>query len=400
MQSNKRIFTIVLLVLCLTASMSLSACMTISRVDVTFDSSHTVYANDTLDSLRPYLKVRFVNALSMGMDVDNYTLSGTLTEGECTIFVHYAGMSTAVTITVVPATSGDGGDTDVGGGTGGDADNKDDGNTGGKDDTDEDFTTDPYLNMTSAQFYSNYTPAKSYWDAYWRTQHHFMSGSIDNQNQAPTVASNQPKSGSNLIRNSDSNYADNGNTWQVVDSNGNVVNKIYKGGAYVTLEEVAAYVYAFGDIPANYDSNKDNKDAAGYAWGKYLRVNNSRYYNNNTGNYAYEPKLPETGPGGTMQYYEIDIGTTGYNNGTGITRGTARIVYTRYYSNGKLVDDLQYRYVFYTYNHYNDFQEYLNYQNGWGTRFGNVSNGGTVDKGSNPSPYVQVTRQSFNTLFA
>ncbi len=33
------------------------------------------------------------------------------------------------------------------------------------------------------------------------------------------------------------------------------------------------------------------------------------------------------------------------------------------------------RYVFYTYNHYNDFQEYLNYDNGYGKRFGNETAG-------------------------
>ena len=35
-------------------------------------------------------------------------------------------------------------------------------------------------------------------------------------------------------------------------------------------------------------------------------------------------------------------------------------------------------YVFYTYNHYNDFQEYLNYEGGWGEMFGNITGGGTL----------------------
>ena len=452
---NKRIFTIVLLLLCLALNMCLSACMMTASLDVKFDSSHSVYEEDSLDSLKPYLTVRFINSLGMVSTVKNYTLSGTLSEGECTIYVKYGGLARGVKITVLPK----------------EADGDDDG-SGAKvtitlsfsktfieknDTTDmtvsvtpsnyesqvqykfiqgedcvtrngvsfkgdssgivqvqayiDDYTSnvasfqivdpdeDPYKNINANQFYNNYNPATSLEDSYWRTKHNLMSGSIDNQNQAPTVASNQPKSGNNLVRNSDSNFIDNGNTYCVVDSSNNVVNKIYKFGAYVTLEDVAAYVYAFGDIPANYDSDKDNKDASSSSWGQYLRVNHSRFYNNNSGDFAYEPKLPEAGPGGTMQYYELDIGTTGYNNGTKITRGTARIVYTRYYANGKLVDDLEYRYVFYTYNHYNDFQEYLNYQGGWGERFGNVSNGGTLDKGSNPSPYVDVSRQSFNALF-
>ena len=268
---------------------------------------------------------------------------------------------------------------------------------------------DPYTNRTSSSFYSNYNEATSLEDSYWRSQHNFMSGSIANQNQAPTVASSQPTSGNNLVRNSDATYIDNGNTYVVVDSSGNVAKKIYKFGAYVTLEDVAAYVYAFGDIPANYVEDTDTSLVKTSAWGKYLRLNHSSFKNSNTGNYAYEPKLPETGIGGTLKYYEIDIGTTGtnaggytpavYNTGSKITRGAARIVYTRYYSNGNHIDNLEDRYVFYTYNHYNDFQEYLNYQYGWGTIFGNISNGGTYNEGSNPSPYVEVVRKKFSELF-
>jgi hypothetical protein len=48
--------------------------------------------------------------------------------------------------------------------------------------------------------------------------------------------------------------------------------------------------------------------------------------------------------------------------------------------------------VFYTYNHYNDFQEYLNYYGGWGEMFGNVTGGGTLSSkyDCNPTPYVPV----------
>ena len=268
---------------------------------------------------------------------------------------------------------------------------------------------DPYQNVVSEWFHgSNYNVATSLEDAYWRTKHNLMSGSIADQDQAPTTAANQPKSDNKFVRNSDADFIDNGNTYQVVNDSGNVVNKIYKFGAYVTLEDVAAYVYAFGDIPANYTSDTKVRPSSS-PWGIYLRLNHSRY-TNDTSKYQYEPKLPEDGPNGKMAYYEIDIGTTGtdsggykpmlYNNGTTITRGAARIVYTRYYANGKHIDDLKDRYVFYTYNHYNDFQEYLNYQGGWGTKFGNESNGGTYNKGSNPSPYVEVVRQQFSQLFS
>ena len=271
---------------------------------------------------------------------------------------------------------------------------------------------DPYENTNFNTFHSsNYNEAADLEDAYWRTQHNLMSGDISAQDQAPTVADNQPKSGDKFIRNSDDNYLDNGNTYAVVDENGEVVNKIYKFGAYVTLEEVAAYVYAFGDVPANYISSNSASKLSGSPWKQFLRLNHN-YFSGDTSSYPYEPLLPRiSGEGGDLDYYEIDIGTTGtdcdprydsviYNDGNKITRGAARIVYTRYYEVGGHIDDLKDRYVFYTYNHYNDFQEYLNYQGGWGVIFGNVTGGGTISSKTDykPTPYVEVVRQSFAQL--
>ena len=277
---------------------------------------------------------------------------------------------------------------------------------------------DPYTNTNSNWFHTyDYSPADSLEDAYWRTQHNLMSGSIDDQDQKPTTATSQPKSGNLFVRNTDDNYIDNGNTWEVVDSQGKVVNKIYKFGAYVTLEDVAAYVYAFGDVPANYTSSNKTSSLNGSPWGKFLRLNHN-YFSGNTSSYPYEPALPRISgvSNGDLRYYEIDIGTTGtdcdpsydavvYNNGSRIVRGAARIVYSRYYrdgsSDGEHIDNLEERYVFYTYNHYNDFQEYLNYQGGWGQIFGNVTGGGTISSKTdyNPTPYVSVSRKSFNSLF-
>ena len=46
----------------------------------------------------------------------------------------------------------------------------------------------------------------------------------------------------------------------------------------------------------------------------------------------------------------------------------------------------------YTYNHYEDFQEYLNYEGGWGKIFGyNQRPAGS----SKPSPYIAVAYASF-----
>ena len=275
-------------------------------------------------------------------------------------------------------------------------------------DPDEDNgpTTDPYVNMTEEEFYANYTPATSYSDSVYRSMHYFMSGSIEEQDQAPTIAENQPMENGKYIRNTSAIYSSDGNVYYVIDSEGNIVNMIFKGGAYVTLEEVAAYVLAFGDVPANYTSSKKTKPTSS-PWGEYLRLNHSAF-SGDTSKYPYEPVLPDiSGCGGDLQYYEIDIGTTGtdcdpsydavlYNNGNKITRGAARIVYTRFDKNGNNIIDIDEKYVFYTYNHYNDFQEYLNYEGGWGEMFGNITGGGTISSkyNYNPTPYVEVIRKN------
>ncbi len=266
-----------------------------------------------------------------------------------------------------------------------------------------------YKNMSKQEFYANYTPAKSFKDAYWRSKYGFMSGSLTTPDQAPTVAEDRPMQDGKYIRNSIAYFADD-NTYVLVDSDGDVVMEIYRGGGYITLEEVAAYVYAFGDIPANYVSSK-NASPSSSIWGKYLRLNNSKF-TGNTSKYPYEPELPDiSGCGGDLTYYEIDIGTTGtdcdpsytaclYNNGYSITRGAARIVYARYDANRNAIIDPNERYLFYTYNHYNDFQEYLNYYGGWGEMFGNITGGGKIsDKyNCNPTPYVEVVLAPLPTL--
>ena len=259
---------------------------------------------------------------------------------------------------------------------------------------------DPYVNMSAAEFYSDYEPAEEYWDAYWRTQHGFMSGSIEPQDQKPTIAEQQPTENGMLVRNTHASFSADGNTYYIVDYSGQVVSQVHKGAAYVSLEEVAAYVFAFGNIPANYTSSKKT-DPDDSIWGEYLRVNHTKFSGSTT-KYPYEPELPDiSGCGGRLEYYEIDIGTTGtdcdprytartYNDGETITRGAARIVYTRYDKNRTEIIDPDEKYVFYTYNHYNDFQEYLNYYGGWGEIFGNITGGGEISSKENyhPTPYV------------
>jgi hypothetical protein len=239
--------------------------------------------------------------------------------------------------------------------------------------------------MTADQFYQNYTEATSSLDAKYRSLHSFMSGALTDQPQMMTIATDQPKNNGVLIRNSSNYLSQDGYTYTLVDSQGIKIKDIYKYGAYITLDDVACYVYAFGDIPANYVSDKSTSPRDS-SWGKYLRLNHSSF-NNDTTTYTTEPDLPDafntvTKSSGTYKYFEMDIGTTGsflysdgyskgvYNNGSKIIRGGSRIVYTRFYKDGSKVASPDDRHVFYTYSHYGDFTEYLNYYQGFSLSYG------------------------------
>lgn len=266
-----------------------------------------------------------------------------------------------------------------------------------------------YEDIPKDEFYKNYVRATSNEDAKKRSEAYLMSGNLDVDDQEPIISNYQKEEDGKLVHNNNYYYKDE-NTYVVVDCYGNEVFEVYKDGAYITLEEVAAYIYAFGDVPTNYYENRYNYPYPSESpWGEYLRLNNNEF-SGDTDKYPYEPILPRiSGCGGDLIYYEVDIGTTGtdcdprypseiYNDGYSITRGAARIVYSRYYeSDGSLITSLEDRYVFYTYNHYNDFQEYLNYQNGWGEMFGNITGGGDIssyDPNFPPTDYVPSIRIS------
>ena len=265
--------------------------------------------------------------------------------------------------------------------------------------------------VARAKFYNGSDPADSYEEAIARSKVGKISGCETVPNQAPTIASNRPKLNGAYIKNSNPYFLDK-NTYVVVNSSGYEVFRVYRGGGYITLEEVAAYLMAFGDVPANYSSNKNTKPTSSI-WKENLRVNNTEF-SGSTSRYPYEPELPRiSGCGGDLQYYEIDIGTTGtdcdpkrnariYNNGNSITRGAARIVYSRYDKNGNNVIEMEEKYVFYTYNHYNDFREYLNYYNGWGEMFGNITGGGVLSSKTNynPTPYIKSVLSPIKSQFS
>ena len=267
---------------------------------------------------------------------------------------------------------------------------------------------DPYAEVNKEEFYANYKPAESYVDSYYRTMHGLMSGSIEPQDQYATLAEYRPSQNGVYLKNTDTYYSEDGNTYALLDAYGNVASLIYKGGAYVVLEEVAAYVFAFGEIPANHSESKKTKPTESI-WGEYLRVNHTKF-SGDTSKYPYEPILPRiSGCGGDYQYYEMDIGTTGttcdpsysatvYNNGSKITRGAARIVYSRFDRNGNKIIEADEKYLFYTDNHYNDFREYLNYEGGWGEIFGNITGGGALSSKTDyaPTQYPEVSCASFS----
>ena len=125
--------------------------------------------------------------------------------------------------------------------------------------TDDPVTSDPYVGVDKTTFYENYSPAISYNDAQYRTEHGLMSGSIAEQDQEPTISKNRPTSGGKYVRNNIYIFSEDGNTYYVIDAHGEIAMEIYKGGAYVVLEEVAAYVFAFGEPPANHSSSKKTK---------------------------------------------------------------------------------------------------------------------------------------------
>lgn len=228
----------------------------------------------------------------------------------------------------------------------------------------QEIEKDPYENRTADQFYQNYTPAVSYQDSVYRTKHYFRSGDLGPLPYKPVHAEYQPKYGDTYIRNIDYKYTDEGNGYRVYDSKGNYVKTIYKGGAYITADDVCAYVMAFGARPSNYLQKKGGVYPAKEPWGKYTRLNFSAYSNN----HSDEARLPtEDSLGNPYQYREMDIGGENYNTGKKITRDTYRLVFT-FTVKGKHVEAVNERYVFLTADHYHSFYEYLNYKGGFGDK--------------------------------
>lgn len=274
-------------------------------------------------------------------------------------------------------------------------------------------TSDPYYSIDTASertnFHTNnFNRATSYEDAMYRTNHYLISGDVkDTADDANYDLNHIPfrkyrELAKYRIDEGYYTYRPNGDfeSYTINNLEGKV-KKIYYGAAYVTLEDVAAYVFAFLDAPANWSSNKTGSIGN---WGIYKRFNDS-YFSANTDKYKYEPDVPRTDfdgryeGEGVYKYYEMDFGYTQtgwtlgystyskpYNNGSSITRGAVRLVYTARTTDNEIgakYIPLEHRHVFLTMNHYNDFIEYLNYENGWGIPFGWMSAGNEYVSGMN-----------------
>ena len=272
---------------------------------------------------------------------------------------------------------------------------------------DLDNYSDPYINVNKNDFYSNYVVATTYEDAYYRTKHNLMSGDITPQDH---LAEEGLKESDSYIKCTTATY--------VLDADGNYLayipntsntddHIIFYGAAYTSLDEVAAYILAFGEQPINTNYSKNDKSLSISLWGIYGRVNNGTFRASSS--YKYQPFFPSG-----YTWIESDFGTEGgfyvgngpvgkYNNGSSITRGTARFVY----SDKPGIRSIDTRCVFYTYNHYNDFQEYLNYDNGWSGRYGNESAGNPYCSGksdwkdsfNSPTQRPKYLFKTYNELF-
>jgi len=107
---------------------------------------------------------------------------------------------------------------------------------------------------------------------------------------------------------------------------------------------VAAYIDIFSALPINYVGR--TQTSACSAYGASCRITGGTFQNR-------EGYLPAD-----RTYTECDIGGSSYSV---TNRGAYRIVFSLTTSK---------RSVFYTNDHYYNYQEYLKYYGGWGTLFG------------------------------
>lgn len=129
---------------------------------------------------------------------------------------------------------------------------------------------------------------------------------------------------------------------------------IVKGQTYTDLNEVAAYLMAFKEMPENYYPKSERSTCTALYGSDCRLVGSSEYHNNG---YSNSPIMTD----GATNYHEMDVGTYEGFYSTG-ARGAFRLVYSV---------DPGHEIVYFTDCHYQNFSEYYNYYNGFGPWWGN-----------------------------
>lgn len=264
--------------------------------------------------------------------------------------------------------------------------------------------------FSNSAYWQSIGYAANYSEAMSRANNEQQSGSNKKTDYIPSSATSNPQNEQGIYyRVSTMNYGNNGNSFRINTLDGTEGPVIYKDAAYTNIEDVAAYVVAFGDVPPNMQYLKNQGSSAINNWGTNGRVNYTYYSNDNsTGNYMYETKgythsqyfsKSSSSDEYWYHYFESDVGATlyndepyqrtaysnslrTYNDGEQITRGALRFVWTKGWTSSEhgkyisgAIEESYERNIYYTTSHYNDFQQYLNYYGGWAGRVGNTEIG-------------------------
>lgn len=157
-----------------------------------------------------------------------------------------------------------------------------------------------------------------------------------------------------------------GETGYIYGETGTIVKTLTKGTYYTSIADVAGYVSAFRELPANYYIIDRDVDRSPYNASKKLCFENygtscrlsPNYYESN---YTYLPWPTD------KRYLEVDIGSSTYATSSSWNRGAYRLLVnfdglSEYNNDGPI--------IFYTPDHYSNFREYSNYYSSWGSSFG------------------------------
>ncbi|MCM1533088.1 MAG: leucine-rich repeat protein [Corallococcus sp.] len=100
-KSNKLLWIILLAAVFALSLTTLAACnITTPKLNVTVSNNIDISASDSIDTVKQFLTVKYIDSNGETATVTDYELEGTLTEGEVTLTVKYNGISTTCKITV------------------------------------------------------------------------------------------------------------------------------------------------------------------------------------------------------------------------------------------------------------------------------------------------------------